>query len=158
MSRKPKARGAALAIPGKKTGLLGGRTFKVENFKLNLKALRYGMDNLGGHVRKSVTLMDAILSYLEDNPGTNWDAQVEDAQLNTMEKLTQIKSTSLAKGVIDLLQTPPVQELLGEVVKVLRKRAEYQAPEEIHVASTPTVTQSNLGYNNLPKAVRGIQL
>ncbi|MHB8170878.1 MAG: hypothetical protein ACYDG6_04975 [Thermincolia bacterium] len=83
MSRKPKARGAALATPGKKTGLLGGHTFKVENLKLNLKTLRYGMDNLGGHVRKTVTLMDAVLSYLEDNPGTNWDAQMEDAQLNT---------------------------------------------------------------------------
>ncbi|MHB8170877.1 MAG: hypothetical protein ACYDG6_04970 [Thermincolia bacterium] len=58
-----------------------------------------------------------------------------------------------------MLQTPPVQELLGEVVKALRKRAEYQAPAEIHVSPTPPVSQSNqLGYNNLPKAVRGIQL
>ncbi|MDA8235621.1 MAG: hypothetical protein M0Z31_12630 [Clostridia bacterium] len=159
MSRKPKAGGAAVAVPRKNAGFLGGRTFKTDNFKRNLKSLRYGMDNMGSHVRKTVALMDAVLSYLEEPPGTNWESQVEETQVNIIEQMNQSRSSSLAKGVIDLLQTPPIQELLGELAKAVKKRSDTNPISEVNVTPTTSVTPINSSiYGNLPKNVRGIQL
>jgi len=161
MSKKRRGKTEALAVTGKKPGLWGGRTFKTENFKRNLKTLRHGMDSLGSNVRKSVALMDAVLSYLEDNPVTNWDQQVEDARVSVVEQIPRTRQSSLAKGIIDLLHTPPGQELLGELVKMMKKGSGNQSDSErtADIAEpNPSITTGSSKQASLPKTLSEIQL